>query len=203
MYTTKNVPKITAHRIQEFKPQTEWFLRGPRGIHGIAHETRVLIISQIIHKGLSDTDLEISGNDLGWAAALHDTQRIDDDVDIFHGERSAVFTQNIFSEIHKLLPENIKGNIENISYLCRFHVPPDNTCPKMTDSLKAFKDADALDRWRIGDLDEDFLRLDISRKLTEISYILWNKTKHLGFDTEQDTFDEIVKIASDINILEK
>ena len=43
--------------------------------------------------------------------------------------------------------------------------------------LMVFKDADALDRWRIGDLDPSSLRTESARALLEISYRLWHEAR--------------------------
>ena len=45
----------------------------------------------------------------------------------------------------------------------RCHVPDDHLAPEMTPELACLKDADGLDRLRIGELDMRFLRTPASR----------------------------------------
>ncbi|MBP7937770.1 MAG: hypothetical protein KA354_24285 [Phycisphaerae bacterium] len=66
------------------------------------------------------------------------------------------------------------------AYLCRWHVPPDHLAPEMTAELRVFKDADALDRWRISDLNPSFLRTASAQKLLRASYVLWTETTRMS-----------------------
>ncbi len=60
-------------------------------VHGLAHETRVLVWTQVLAKRLSLSDAD--RNTLAWAARLHDTQRWDDGDDPGHGERAALLLE--------------------------------------------------------------------------------------------------------------
>jgi hypothetical protein len=57
-----------------------------------------------------------------------------------------------------------------------------------------FKDADALDRWRIDDLDANYLRTTAATKLLDASYALWEATR--GFDHATELFEQILEVAS-------
>ena len=140
-----------------------------------------------------DDGLDVDPDVLGWAAAIHDTQRWDEGIDPHHGERAAEWIENHSA----LLPPSVPA--ERVAHLCRWHVPPDHLAPQMTDELKAFKDADALDRWRIGDLDPSYLRLPATERLLAVGRSLWEETRH--FDSGPEVFSRIVKAATRIGIL--
>ncbi len=59
------------------------------------------------------------------------------------------------------------GAAEQVAYVCRWHVTPDCSVPDMTPKLRVFKDADALDRWCIGDVDPSFLRTGSAHRLRQ------------------------------------
>jgi hypothetical protein len=83
------VNTVPASQIQRFEPRPEWFHSCLGGIHGLAHETRVLIWTQVISAMATDEGLIVDPDVLGWAAAIHDTQRWDEGVDSEHGTRAA------------------------------------------------------------------------------------------------------------------
>ncbi len=184
---------ISASQIRKFEPKPEWFHCCLDGIHGLAHKTRVLIWTQVISAMATDEGLTVDPDVLGWAAAIHDTQRWDEGVDSEHGARAADWIES-----HPdLLPSSV--SLGRVAYLCRWHVPPDHRAPEMTDELKVFKDADALDRCRIGDLDPSLLRTHAAYELVETSRSLWKATR--GLDHERQVFSKIVKAARRIGIL--
>ena len=178
---------VTATRLLRFEPNPDWFVRTPEGIHGLGHETRVLVWSQVLVSMVRDEDLDVDGDVVGWAAAVHDTQRWNDGIDEGHGERAADW---ILEQSH-LIPAPVR--LDQIAYVCRWHVPPDERAPKMTPELKVFKDADALDRWRIDDLDPAYLRTRAARQLLDASYALWEATH--GFIHATEMFEQIIDVA--------
>ena len=178
---------VIATRLRGFAPQPGWFIRKPEGIHGLGHETRVLIWSQVLTSMVRDEDLKVDGNVLGWAAAVHDTQRWNDGIDAGHGARAADW---ILERPH-LIPAPV--SLDRIAYICRWHVPNDGDAPEMTPELRVFKDADALDRWRIDDLDLAYLRINAAKQLLDASYALWEDTH--GFIDATEMFDQIIDVA--------
>lgn len=184
---------VSADRIRLFEPRAEWFCRGAGGVHGIAHETRVLILTQVLAMAAGDEGLNVDADVLAWAAAIHDTQRHNDGADPKHGDWAADWIECR----PELLPKSVP--LERVAYLCRWHVPADERAPEMTDELRLFKDADALDRWRIGDLDRSRLRLAASMRLLDASYSLWSGTNELN--DSPNAFAEIVKAATAMGIL--
>jgi uncharacterized protein len=186
-------PIIRATDILKFKPDPAWFVRPPLGIHGLGHETRVLIWAQVLAAMVREEDLHVDGATLGWAAAIHDTQRLDDGLDSGHGARAASWLAENESIV------GARTSIEEIAYLCQWHVPPDRLAPVMTPSLKVFKDADALDRWRIYDLDPAFFRTHSAHRLLQASQDLWASTRSLS--QVSSMFEAITDAAIKLGIL--
>jgi len=184
---------IGKQQVERFEPRADWFYRGPIGIHGLGHETRVLIWTQVLATSARNEGLSADTDVVGCAAAIHDTQRWNDGIDADHGARAARWIE----KNPQLLPENVP--LERVAYLCRWHVPSDYKAPEMTDELKIFKDADALDRWRIGDLDPTYLRTKTARQILDASLSLWSATFSLS-DSE-NLFQQIIDIAVQQEIL--
>ena len=69
----------------------------------------------------------------------------------------------------------------------------------MTDELRVFKDADALDRWRIDDLNPRLLRTQAALCLLGVSQQLWSVTADLSGGTQ--AFEEIIGYAVRIGVL--
>jgi uncharacterized protein len=105
--------------------------------------------------------LDLDQEALRWAAAVHDTQRIADGLDLPHGRRAAAWVKRKRT-LRNALPAR---TLHTLVYLCEWHVPPDDAVPTMTPELAVFKDADGLDRVRLSDLNLMYLRWDYSRKL--------------------------------------
>jgi hypothetical protein len=184
---------VTEQEILTYEPMREWFARGPGSLHGIAHETRVLIWTQVLAAMAPDEGLTVDVGVLGWAAAVHDTQRWDEGIDPEHGVRAADWIE----KHPDVAPASIP--LDRVACLCRWHVAADRLIPEMTDELRVLKDADALDRWRIGDLDPAFLRTQFAHRLINVSDALWLKTReHLE---SERVFSEIVATAVTLGIL--
>jgi len=189
----EKVRSLPVTRVRQFEPHPAWFIHSAGGIHGLGHETRVLLWGQVLASIAREEDIVADSDVIGWASAVHDTQRWDDGIDPDHGERAADW-------IHatpNLIPPSV--SLDRVEYLCRWHVPPDHMAPEMTPDLAVFKDADALDRWRIDDLDPSYLRTQSAHRLLKASYSLWLETRHLT-DPEL-MFSQIVTVATEMGIL--
>lgn len=149
----------TRSLLERYRPSVEWFARrdGYEGIHGASHEARVLVWQEIISRLLIVQGVALNQEALRWAASTHDIRRLDDGYDFEHGSRSAMFVRNRLGEVVGI------ENLEVIAYLDEWHVPRDMKAPNMTTELSIFKDADGLDRARIGDLNPSLLRNEVSR----------------------------------------
>lgn len=137
--------------------------------HDQIHSLRVLFLCLLIAEelGVDDADQEI----LAKAAILHDCMRNTDGVEPNHGKRAA---------------ECIASN-RILKLLCEYHCLPDeqgyaaierqpwSTAQKewATQLFQIFKDADGLDRVRLGNIQEEMdlkqYRLPITKKLTLIA----------------------------------
>ena len=85
---TKN-DRVTIARVRRFEPDPGWFVQAPEGIHGLGHETRVLIWSQILSSMVREENIVVDSDVVGWVAAFPDTQRWNDGIDAGHGTRAA------------------------------------------------------------------------------------------------------------------
>ncbi len=74
-------------------------------------------------------------------------------------------------------------------------VHSDERAPEVTPELRLFDDADALDRWRIDDLDPPYLRTNAARRLLDASYGLWEAT--YGIEHASEMFEGIIDVAID------
>lgn len=148
--------------------------------HGLDHTIRVAVLTQLLANelSLSEEDKKI----LATAALYHDTGRENDNEDKKHGLNSMLYYQ-----------ENSEESNEIVSFLIKYHSLPDRKgeraikfnenlstqSERVTTLFNIFKDCDALDRvrFRIRDLDVNYLRLDISRTYTLVAQLLLDKVK--------------------------
>lgn len=180
-FLNKTLPKLIPmyHKYRDMMDDIDFYLDS--SIHGKEHQARVLLICLIICEimGLSISDRKI----LATAAIYHDTQRTHDWIEDRHGKAAK-----------KYYSENIKNPNYIVEFLCEYHCYEDekgyeeiNNNRKLSKNreknlllFKIFKDADALDRIRLGgirELDVNKLRLETSKELTLISRILYEQIK--------------------------
>jgi HD superfamily phosphodiesterase len=153
----------------------EWFCRHS-WVHGVSHTQRVHIHAQRLADALGwnagDTDLAL------FAALWHDIGRTDDGIDDAHGARSAARSGRL-GLTRGLAP----ADAEAVLFAVRFHCLPDHvgrassaelTLPGDARALRLLwllKDADALDRVRLGEqADPHVLRHDAARHLLKIRF---------------------------------
>jgi HD superfamily phosphodiesterase len=155
------------------KIEPAWFIRpngrdGSSGIHGTGHTRRVLTLAQTISLSLSMPDWEIEAVDL--AACWHDIGRTHEGVDYYHGAKSAgkVIGLGLQTNLDPLIVEaalfavtHHSGSEPHAEHDARWTRHPKSTLR----IFQALKDADALDRVRLGDLDTSFLRFEVSHSL--------------------------------------
>jgi HD superfamily phosphodiesterase len=153
----------------------EWFAR-PSRLHGVTHTQRVHVHVQRLTAALGR-----HGGDAALAlrAALwHDIGRTHDGVDDAHGARSAARAERLGLN-RGLAP----ADGEAVLFAVRFHSLPDHAArasagdaslPGDERALRVLwllKDADALDRVRLGEqADPDVLRHDEARRLLELRF---------------------------------
>jgi len=145
----------------------------PSPIHGQKHNERVLLYGCMIgwHEGFSEADMHI----LCDGCAYHDIGRVDDEVDDFHGQRSADLIHHVLSyddeQELRILRAIMEAHSKNdklmpVIFAARGVEDP----PRALRIARALKDADALDRVRVDKLDPSFLRFNYSKTLVELSW---------------------------------
>ena len=149
------------------RPEASWFVRpdgedGSAHIHGVSHTQRVMIHALEVAEAL---DAKAWQREAVLRAALwHDIGRTDDGRDYYHGAKSAGKVVGL--GLHRGLPPLIA---EMALYAVTHHsgdeqhgVRAAKYFPDSTSALLVFqilKDADGLDRVRLGNLDASYLRL--------------------------------------------
>lgn len=147
--------------------------------HAHAHCERVLLYALLLADKILPGDEEAQ-TILAHAAVFHDSRRKDDNRDTGHGARAAVFYETFCREHPELLyrPE--------VACIMRWHDREDslgreaieqefaNRAARVAQLFAIFKDADALDRWRLGrfGLDINRLRSDEAAQLAGFSRTL-------------------------------
>ncbi len=151
------------------------FNRGDSPVHGMDHYERVLYHALAVgfeEFGADNQTLEI----LAHAAVFHDSRRLDDEFDTGHGARAAAYYTRFCGTDSGVVyhPET--------DIAIRYHDLPDElgleairsrfsdaAAKRALAVFKVFKDADALDRWRLGNkgLDTRFLRTDAARSMVD------------------------------------
>lgn len=141
--------------LEQYRPSPEWFLRPKAitGLHGINHMARVLVLQEVMARLLLQDGHTFDQEAMRWAAVTHDTRRADDWDDAPHGRRAAAW---VCEHLQKLIPAT---SLETVAYLNRWHVPSDDHAPAMTPELAVFKDADSIDRIRMGGWNLDARKL--------------------------------------------
>lgn len=142
-------------------------------LHGYNHTKRVMILVKELGKYLPyKREVELAY----CAAFIHDMARTSDGLCYIHGERSSKLKLPLFKQL--FLDNGISENeIDEISFAVLNHSLPIEVNKKhqyyITTAI--LKDADALDRVRLGDLDPNYLRFDKSVGLipfaTDLLYI--------------------------------
>lgn len=147
------------------------------GIHGVSHIARTIRLAHMIH--LAHPHLiagaRLDAGDCGLVlcgAAFHDIGRIDDGADSDHGLRAArqvlVAANEVAVSLPELLPERSEQDVwkgkllEIVFHHCEVG-------PGTFMDMKIVKDADRLDRFRLGPeaLDPNRLALNVSRELID------------------------------------
>ncbi len=163
-------------------------------LHGINHTYRVMCLTMYIAEveGLKKESLPAL-----CAAFIHDLARKDDGYCTQHGSWAVKSKLPLFETLFRKVGMTDK-DIKNIGKAVANHsIPGEFSETDEAYTVTAIlKDADALDRIRLGDdnLDEDYLRFNASRNLVNFAKELFYKTENL----EPENFEEIIKIVKQI-----
>ena len=176
------LPKIAPmyHKYKETLEDLEFHQES--SIHGVEHSARVLLMCLIIAE-----ELNLSMGDrriLATAAIYHDTKRTHDWVEPAHGRASKDYYHSDVTNPDPL-----------VEFLCEYHCLPDEegyqeirnnrklnkNKDKSTRLFNVFKDADGLERVRLGDIrremDMNQYRLPITKELTLVARINLEQVK--------------------------
>ena len=153
----------------------------PSGIHGVGHVRRTLLLSLL----MSDFDkLSIQHTlILAYASVYHDIGRTHDGVDYYHGYASY---EKVLE--HGLLNNHEANEVYAIKELIERHAISDKKAfsfetldegkrDEVQFLLRYFKDADGLDRVRLGDLNAKYLRTDTAKRLTLVAQQILEHSK--------------------------
>lgn len=148
-------------------------------IHGQGHIERVILFAMLLsfkyELNINDTDV------LRYAASLHDTKRVDDSYDTEHGYRAALYSID-YANVDELDKKTLQAVLAVHSRtdslmddtIDEFFVEDFDRTKKLS---KFFKDSDGLDRVRLNDLDERYLRNDFSKVMVDFAKDLYKSYK--------------------------
>lgn len=141
-------------------------------LHGAEHSKRVLLYALLMADAL---DLpEEDWHTLATAATYHDTQRWDDWLDVGHGARAAeAYLEGMNGAGSDRLAAAIMGYHDLDDAVGEEHIGAEFGAHGVR-LFRIFKDADGIDRFRLGPdaLDERFLRTPEAKELVELSRTL-------------------------------
>lgn len=156
-----------------------WFVRpdghdASRTIHGVGHTTRVWIHAMALAQVLGFEQSQREA--LHYAAIWHDIGRTHDGADYYHGAKSAgrVVGLALHTEVDELVREVA---LFAVTHHCGSEEHAERAVARLVDPgaswdvFRALKDADALDRVRLGpgDLDPMQLRFPASHERIDIA----------------------------------
>ena len=199
MKLKQDILQSQPHRVQKLFTQWEnymdahvafWSLPGNLDIHTEAHSARVLLHAlRIGHlRNLSDDAMTA----LAHTCIFHDTRRKDNYRDIGHGDRAAEYyadfckqqsqenktSISFYQEAYDAMKYHDRNDDIGDKAIAVSHIGNDEGTTIGQEIYHIFKDADALDRYRLGDwcLDERFLRTPESKNMTKFALDLVLRT---------------------------
>ena len=141
-------------------------------IHGSGHIHRVLFFAAVIG-WMEDLDEEMT-RQLFRAASYHDVGRTFDGYDLDHGARSALRLEELTGQTGEALVElkaavtaHARPDEQMEEILTSFH-PAD--LARTRELTRLLKDADNLDRPRLGDLKTKYLRHESAKELGDFAW---------------------------------
>jgi len=166
------------------------------GIHGVNHTYRVMYhVLQIARA----TGFKRDGVNAFCAAYIHDMARVHDGYCTQHGTWAAERKLGLYSNLFYKVGLN-NEDLEKVEIAVKYH----SLTEELEKGDKAYtvtallKDADALDRIRLGDgdLDISYLRLPETKKMVNNAESIFFATNEMSFDS----FPEILKYIENCNI---
>ena len=178
IFQSENIEKLYQFYNKSIKAE---HYEEPWGIHGVEHTRRVLILAlsliELLNNAIVNPQIII------YTALYHDIGRDGDGISYIHGYKS-------WRKVNRLkLFENLDmtdSDKEIIGFIICNHCIDDEIAIKISENkfgqqltcvmklLYLFKDADALDRIRIHDLNIDYLHYKESETLVKLAHLLIN-----------------------------
>ena len=178
--------------IADFNLKNEMFDRPCHSlIHGIGHIYRVMVGCALLGEMIKSPRAAF----LAFCGAyIHDLARSNDGIEPMHGENAARYHFERFN--HLWDKYNLTDEERNIvREAVTFHSRPHRE--RLSDQsyrvLAILKDADALDRCRLGDLNPHMLRHDESQLLIKVIEGYYYKSVLVNSDTPFETFVEMIE----------
>lgn len=173
----------------DFNLSTEQFDRQSE-LHGIKHSYRVML--HCLRLGILTGQYKEATNAF-FGAYIHDMARTHDGYCTIHGTKSAIGKLPIYHD--KFLKYGANNEDLNIirQIVTHHSLPSEPSDLVIYSTLAILKDADALDRIRLGqhDLNPNYLRLEVTHKS-----ILFGEKLFFNTNKRQlKTFDEVIDIA--------
>jgi hypothetical protein len=171
---TPQLRNPTALPLSKLLPQASLFAHQSRK-HGVEHVARVMILGLLLTELTGHRDRALSL----WAAVfVHDLARTGDGVCYRHGPDAAKLLDTSETVRDRLfaagiLPVDLEAVAAAVSVHSHGELPPDHPHHVLAALLK---DADGLDRVRLGDLDPTYLRFPESRTLIPLAEALLKAT---------------------------
>lgn len=177
----EDFPELAEDYVMEARYIKREYFLNPDSIHGLLHAKRVLLLAFIIglYEGLDSDDMEV----VLTAAKYHDIGRTHDNYDEIHGILS-------FNKMLQLeLVDKEMDDIHILQFIIENHCVDDERGLENLDNYpiedkaraiylyQILKDADGLDRVRLGDMDIKYLRLPISKKLPLVTQQIYQNLK--------------------------
>ena len=143
-------------------------------VHGSGHIHRVLLFAALIawKEGLTEADIR----QYFRAASYHDVGRTFDGYDIYHGARSSLKLEGLTGctgedliELKAAVTAHARPDRDMETILHSFQ-PEDY--PRTLELTRLLKDADNLDRVRLGDLKDKFISHDSAKDLVPFAWRL-------------------------------
>lgn len=182
------VPGSVRPAWDDCRPPDACYLHDAGGIHGVGHAGRVLVWASLIGGWMQRNGIAVDLDVVRWSSVLHDVRRCHDGHDPLHGKRcGAWINEGGFAASFGLRASRLDADqLDQIAYCCTWHVPPDQTAPVLTPELICLKDADALDRVRLGGLSPRFLRTGLATTLMRQAQFLCDTSElQTGFRDDQ------------------
>lgn len=187
-----------ASDLYPFRPKIEWLLREKlvSGIHGIMHMARVLILQEVLTELLITEGMNLDRIALRWAAITHDVRRINDEIDESHGQRSAEWVKK---NLRDVIPDS---SLSKVVYINEWHAHSRKSTPKNLPELFVLKEADSLDRIRLGKqyFNPRYLHYPVSKFLILPAEVLYKESTY-NIKQGTDLFTGVIEAAIKLGII--